>query len=211
MTIAEIYDQLGITPNLQEHMLRVTSVALFIQKHWIGEQLDPELLKTMLMLHDVGNIVKFDFDKYPEFLGDEIKRVDYWKDKQKETITKYGADDHDATVAMLEELRISSQISQRIYDMGYWNVKVISERNDWMLKVALYSDLRVGPMGILSMTDRVNDIHDRLAKYKNKPELIGYSQELEKQIQENMDAPVDRITDEDIETDRSLLQLELMP
>ncbi|MGB4965996.1 MAG: hypothetical protein WBO77_02725, partial [Microgenomates group bacterium] len=171
----------------------------------------PELLKTMLMLHDVGNIVKFDFDKYPEFLGDEIKRVDYWKDKQQETITKYGADDHDATVAMLEELRISSQISQRIYDMGYWNVKVISERNDWMLKVALYSDLRVGPMGILSMTDRVNDIHDRLAKYKNKPELIGYSQELEKQIQENMDAPVDRITDEDIETDRSLLQLELMP
>ncbi len=46
MTIAQIYDQLGITPNLQAHMLRVTSVALFIAQYWKGNELDPDLLTS---------------------------------------------------------------------------------------------------------------------------------------------------------------------
>lgn len=210
MTISQIYDQLGITPNLQAHMLHVTSVALYIQQHWKGNELNSDLLKTMLMFHDLGNIVKFDFDTYPEFLGDEIKRIDFWKAKQKKTIEKYGENDHDATVTMLEELHISQEICQKIYDMGYWNTKYVRDCDDWHLKVALYADLRVGPMGIIHLQERLDDIHVRLEKYRNKPELIGFAQELEKQVQEKMDVPVDRITDENIEIDQSLLQLELM-
>lgn len=46
MTIAQIYDQLGIAPNLQAHMLRVTSVGLFFAQHWKGNELDPDLLTS---------------------------------------------------------------------------------------------------------------------------------------------------------------------
>lgn len=197
MTIKDIYEKLGTPPNLQEHMLRVTSVSLYIAQHWQGSTLDTNILKTMLLLHDIGNIVKFDLKKYPEFLGEkEAKRVDYWVKRQSEAVKKYGKDDHDATVLMLEELKIPKGIQKRIYAMGYWDVENVIKSNDWYLKVALYSDLRVGPFGILTLQERLDDIHTRLAKYKERPELIEFAIELENQVQDNMDISVDSITDE---------------
>ena len=40
MKIKKIYSKLGITPNLAEHMMRVTSVALYIRDHWKGHEID---------------------------------------------------------------------------------------------------------------------------------------------------------------------------
>ena len=193
MTISEIYIKLGIPPNLQQHMLRVTSVSLFIANNWKESEFNIEILKTMLLLHDIGNIVRFDFEKHPEFLGDEVKRVDFWKKCQKENIVKYGSGDHEATASMLNELGISEEIKQKIYQMGYWNVEQVKNSKDWYLKVALYSDLRVGPFGILTLQERLDDIHTRIEKYKTKPELIGFAKELENQIQVNLDIPVSKI------------------
>jgi len=203
--ISEIYKTLGIPPNLQQHMLRVTSVALFIVKNWKGPELNPETLKTMLLLHDVGNIVRFDFEKHPEFLGDEVKRIDFWKKRQKENIVKYGTDDHEATVSMLNELGISEETKERIYQMGYWNVKEVKNSTDWYLKIALYADLRVGPFGILTLQERIDDIHTRIEKYKTKPELMGFSQELENQIQSNVCIPVSSIDNNSISINNDLL------
>ena len=205
MIISEIYKTLGIPPNLQQHMLRVTSVALFIVKNWKGPELNPETLKTMLLLHDVGNIVRFDFEKHPEFLGDEVKRIDFWKKRQKENIVKYGTDDHEATVSMLNELGISEETKERIYQMGYWNVKEVKNSTDWYLKIALYADLRVGPFGILTLQERIDDIHTRIEKYKTKPELMGFSQELENQIQSNVCIPVSSIDNNSISINNDLL------
>ena len=186
-------------------MLRVTSVALFIVKNWKGPELNPETLKTMLLLHDVGNIVRFDFEKHPEFLGDEVKRIDFWKKRQKENIVKYGTDDHEATVSMLNELGISEETKERIYQMGYWNVKEVKNSTDWYLKIALYADLRVGPFGILTLQERIDDIHTRIEKYKTKPELMGFSQELENQIQSNVCIPVSSIDNNSISINNDLL------
>lgn len=206
MQISDIYQKLGTPPNLQEHMLKVTSVSLYIATHWHGQTLDINLLKTMLLLHDIGNIVKFDLEKYPEFLGkEEVQRVDYWIKRQSEAIAKYGKDDHDATVLMLEELQITKNIQKRIYAMGYWDVENVVNSNDWYVKVALYSDLRVGPFGILSLQERLNDIHTRLPKYKERPELIEFAKDLESQIQENMDVSVDTITSDTASVSTDLL------
>lgn len=210
MTIKDIYEKLGTPPNLQEHMLRVTSVSMYIAEHWQGSTLERNILKTMLLLHDIGNIVKFDLEKYPEFLGEkEAKRVDYWVKRQSEAIDKYGKDDHDATVAMLEELHIPQDIQERIFAMGYWDVENVVKSEDWYLKVALYSDLRVGPFGILTLQERLDDIHSRLAKYKERPELIDFAKELEKQVQENMDVSVNTITDETAPINDNLLSHEI--
>ena len=206
MLISDIYAKLGIPPNLQQHMLRVTSVALFIAKNWQGTPLNTELLKTMLLLHDIGNIVRFDFEKHPEFLEDEIIRIDFWKKRQKDFISKYGNDDHEATVAILKELGVSEEIKQKIYQMGYWNVEKVKNSNDWYLKLALYSDLRVGPFVILPRQKRVDDIHARIEQYKNHLEFIGIAQELENQIQANLEISVSKINNNSIIVNENLLK-----
>lgn len=205
MNIAEIYEKLGISPNLQEHMLRVTSVSLYILQHWNGPEIQSNTLQSILLLHDVGNIVKFDLQKNPEFLGDEIKRIDYWTKRQAETVEKYGTDDHEATMAMLEELGIPDEIRQRIYGMSYWDVENVKNGSDWYLKIALYSDLRVGPFGILTLQERLDDLHTRLEKYRIRPELIGSAKELENHIKERLNISVDTISNETIFIDRNLL------
>jgi len=210
MKVQAIYKKLGTPPNLQEHMLRVASVGSYIFSHWQGPSLNLAFLHSTLLLHDIGNIVKFDLKKHPEFLGaSEIGRVDYWIQRQTEAATKYGKDDHEATVAMLNELGIPQNICQRIYGMGYWDIKNVMTSSDWHLKVALYSDLRVGPLGIVSLRERLTDIHSRLAKYKERPELIPMAEKIETQIQAHMDVSVDTINDEHVETNHDLLGYEV--
>ena len=107
MKLGEVYKKFGSPPNLQEHMLRVCGVTSYICEHWIGkEEFDWEKVRKISLLHDVGNIVKFDFDKYPQFLGDELKNIEYWRGTQKKIIEKYGNDDHDATKNMLLEIGV---------------------------------------------------------------------------------------------------------
>ena len=57
----------------------------------------------MALLHDLGNIVKFDLEKYPDFLGKEKPRLEYWKKVQKEVREKYGSDDHDVAIKCYEK------------------------------------------------------------------------------------------------------------
>lgn len=90
MAIQDIYSKFAIAPNLQRHMLTVTKLALFLCDHWQGPPIGKELLTKACLLHDLGNIVKFDLEKYPHFLEEEQGRVEYWKQKQKEIIAKYG-------------------------------------------------------------------------------------------------------------------------
>lgn len=76
----------------------------FIEGHWNNSQIkiDWNLVKKASLLHDLGNVVRFDFDKHPEFLGKEQVNVDHWKDIQKKVIGSYGSDDHEATERILK-------------------------------------------------------------------------------------------------------------
>jgi len=110
MKLLEVYKKFGSPPNLQEHMLRVCGVTTYIGKHWIGKEgVDWVRVKAISLLHDIGNVVKLDFEKYPQFLGEEIKNVDHWKAIQKEAVEKYGRDDHGATEKMLTELGVERE------------------------------------------------------------------------------------------------------
>ncbi len=210
MKVVDIYIRFKNPPNLQEHMLRVAKVGLFIHDHWIGENIDRELLKKVCLLHDVGNIVKFNIQKYPHFLGNEIKRADYWMEVQKEVIEKYGTDDHEVTGKMLTEAGINPEIIKTVLDMSYWNAPIISASDNWILKILLYSDLRVSPTGIITIKARLDDVHSRLAHYKGRMDLYEAGLAIEKQIAQKLNITVDDITNESIKRDDDdLLQTEL--
>lgn len=171
MTVQEIYIKLQNPPNLQNHMVQVAKVALFIYDHWNGDSLDKHLLLQTTLLHDVGNIVKFDIQKYPEYMGAEKSRIDYWMKVQKEIIDKYGADDHAVTEKMLSELKIDPIVIDNILSKSYSNTITIAKSDNWILKILLYADLRVSPTGVISLRERLDEVRERLEKYRDRIDL----------------------------------------
>lgn len=65
MLISQIYKNYNIPPGLQLHMYRVTGVAFIICNHF-NEGIDRNTILSTCFLHDMGNIIKFNFDLLPE-------------------------------------------------------------------------------------------------------------------------------------------------
>lgn len=207
MKLKEIYKNLGITPNLGNHMMDVAAVAGFIKDHWIGDSLDWDKLLKAVLVHDVGNIVRFDFEKHASFLGDEQKNVDYWKEVQKKVVGKYGTDDHAATEKMLREIGFSPEFVQIVADMSLEDAVGIAEGDNWYSKILLYSDMRVMPRGISTLMERLEDIRERLPKYSTRPDfeqLIKSCFDIEKQVGSKMNATLEKISAESIHANREL-------
>lgn len=212
MKIRDIYEKYHISPNLAVHMLRVTKVALFIADHWTGPPLNRAFLTKLCMLHDMGNIVKFDFDKYPQFLGKEIERVDHWKKVQKEMIQKYGKQEHEVTAVILEELGVDKRMIEITKES--WNpvMSQNAKKAPWEQKIFIYSDGRVGPGGVITLQERLEDLRTRYPEYKDTHHnviFINGCKSLEEQIQENMNISVSEISDKSIERNDDLLGTEI--
>jgi hypothetical protein len=205
--VLEIYKKFKVPPNLQEHLLRVTKVGLYISDKWVGK-IDPNIIKIAGLLHDIGNIVKFDFKTHPEFLGEEQSRVSYWIAAKDEIVKKYGADDHMATEAMLKEIGIDKRIVHLVLSKSFANSIKTKDSNNWELKVMYYADLRVGPYGVIPLKQRLDEVLGRLDKYKdlkNLNELISACYDLEKQIQKKVTFNLRSLNDQVIKDDNQKL------
>lgn len=214
MIIADIYKKFSVPPNLQEHMQKVYGVVAFIEQHWTGkEKIDWNLVKRAALLHDIGNIVRFDFDKHPEFLKEEQSRVDYWRDVQRGMVEKYGKDDHQATKKMLREVGGDEKLIKIIWEMRFGESVAINGSNSWPLKIILYADLRVLPQGIGTLEERLADIRQRLPKYASRPDfeyIVGACREIEKQAQKRVNVSLEQINKESLRMDsQSLLETEI--
>ena len=138
MTIEEIYSEFTIPPNLAEHMLTVAKVVFNIKEHWVGIEIDWNILVKSALLHGIGNIVKFKFDEGTELMGKEASNIDYWMEVQKKIIDKYGADDHVASDNMLKEIGVSEKILEIIQNKSFGRSIEISKAEDWYPKILLY-------------------------------------------------------------------------
>lgn len=142
-SINDIYERFKIMPSLQKHMKAVAAVGKLI----VSTQLNSDIKKeeddliAALLLHDLGNIVKFNL---------ETESADR-RTLQKETIAKYGLDDHEVTMKMIHELKVTDRVSFLISEMGFENLHYVLNSNDMSLKICLYADQRVAPYGIVSL------------------------------------------------------------
>jgi hypothetical protein len=185
MNALQIYDHFGTPPNLRIHMLTVAGLVRELQSHWNGPGLPWEDVIKAALLHDVGNVVKFDLDNFPELLGSEIDRKEYWHGQQQKLLAKYGADDHAATDRMLDELGIAEVIRSVIQKKSFGNAKEIAASDDWLPKILLYCDLRVLPGRVGTLTERVDEFKRRLKKYSERedfPELVDACRKIEGNI-----------------------------
>lgn len=188
LKITEIYKEYKIMPNLQMHQLRVAAVAKMICDS-MDIELDKDKVLKATLLHDMGNVIKFDLVQtqkifgYSDFETEEAKRV------QKEFIDKYGDNEHEATVKIIKEIGLSEDIMNMADENRFSCMCKHKEIDDIYMKIMHYADGRVGPHGILSYEDRMNDAGNRYKNHRinswqedERLKLVECGREIEKQI-----------------------------
>ena len=199
MTVLEIYDRYLIPANLRRHMLLVGGVSRIIVDHFDGG-LDGEVLVKTMLLHDMGNIIKFKFDNL-DLLDDEDKlRVNDLKAMKMRFIEKYGDDCDVATEIIIGELTGDDRLVGLCANSHGEQAHLFLGTNEWEKKASYYSDMRVGPFGVLSVNERFDDLEDRYGNNKGKIEQLKRFRaeclEIEEQLQSKTSLDLMRIDDE---------------
>ncbi len=206
MRISNIYKKFQIPPNLQLHMIRVASLALLIADSWKGGKLDLEVIVASCLLHDLGNILKFDFDNFPELLGGEQKNIEYWRKVKKDMQKKYGFDEDIATRKMIRKLSINDKVKFIVENWGFKNFKRIYESNNLEWKICVYSDHRISPNGIVSLEENLREKRKRYSLNKKNAShlskdfemLLQSAQKIEEFIANNWIQNLHKITNSDL-------------
>ena len=143
--------------NLQLHQLRVTAVAKIMCDN-LTVPVDTENVVRAALLHDMGNIIKFNLAVFPESLEPEGR--DYWEGVKKEYIEKYGTNEHEASIQIVRAITSDERITALVatIDFGH-NDRHLSD--DIGMKIAGYSDTRVCPFGVASLAQREEDGRQR--------------------------------------------------
>jgi len=191
MTIQQIYKKYRITPSLQLHQYRVAAVAKYLSDKIKQANDQQKEIVMACLLHDMGNIIKFNMDLFPEFFLPE--GVEYWKKVKEDFVNKYGSDEHVATIEIAKEVLNSprhaefvsasgeEKIPKRVRDdgidthrvielidaIGFSNARRNAEGSDFGWKIAAYSDMRVEPYGVTTLESRLADGNKRFKL--NKP------------------------------------------
>lgn len=170
LSIREIYSRFRIPPNLQMHMMRVAAVGALVCDNWKGPAISKEEIVAALLIHDLANIVKFNLDS-PQSTAlpqGELGRIEFWKAVKADVIKRYGADDHAATLKMVEEVGAPDKLKTLLDDLGKVEDGAADPAgfDDWPLKICLYSDMRVGLNGVVSIEQRIADL---LHRYRGTP------------------------------------------
>ncbi|MDA1316977.1 MAG: HD domain-containing protein [bacterium] len=199
-------------PSLQLHQLRVAGVAQIICEN-IDVQVDSSPIIMACLLHDMGNIIKFKLDLFPEFL--EPEGLDYWKKVKKDFHSTYGDDEHVATMSIVKGSvplwRDRPYKKQRVLELieaiGFSNAKLNYESTDFGNKIAAYADTRVKPHGVTSMKERLADGRARFklntsVRQEDEgffEEMAGYLKKIEDQIFSHMPFKPSEITEKAVQ------------
>lgn len=180
MTIQSFYEKCQVPSNLQRHMYMVAAVGAHIADHWDRpNELDRARIIKGLLLHDTGNIIKFDFSR-PDILGEaERNDLEKWKRIQAEFTQQYGNEDV-ATHALARLSGADEKVLEILDAVGSSKLQKALETKDWNKKIACYSDFRIGPFGVLTANERFDDI---VARYRGRGHAMSDVEETERRRQ----------------------------
>jgi hypothetical protein len=175
MTIAEVYTHYRTPSNLQEHLYRVTAVGLTIVRALSDTcPMNERLITSTLLLHDMGNILKFDLSSTTSgFSETERARLQTLQDEYR---SLYGKNEHEATIAIAHELNMSSDVIDLLERASSDKMHAIVHERDWPAMLAVYADMRVSPSGIVSVNERMDDL---LERYKRRAHPLSLSDMIE--------------------------------
>jgi hypothetical protein len=201
MNILKIYDNYSLPQNLQEHQLRVAALGSIICNHLIEVKVDQSLIVRCLLLHDMGNILKYDFSKTMLFSEKDQNKINFYKLKQTEFKNKYGSKTDEATLRIIKEITTDKRVFTLCKNSHWESANKFVNTNHWDRKIACYSDMRVGPHGVLNLKDRFRDlIMRRLDKNNKLMILCQYGITLENNLQKQTDIDITNLNDASLET-----------
>lgn len=193
MNILELYDRYKIPRNLQEHQIKVAALSFLIAKKLNIKENEYVSLILSLLLHDMGNILKFNFEIYPDLFDSDSKK--YWLSVQKEYREKYGSDINKATLEIVKEIfkekkYIKFKLNDLLYEVkvedifeilesiGFSKVEATLKNKNILVKIATYSDMRVGIYGVLPLTERVEEGRKRYMKNFVNKKYVDFDKNL---------------------------------
>ncbi|MDP3646345.1 MAG: HD domain-containing protein [bacterium] len=172
-TPREIYLAYKIMPNLQLHQLRVAAVGKLICDNFL-KPIDAQSVILAGLFHDMGNIIKSDFAQLSEFIKPE--GAEYWESVKAEFIKTYGDSAHNANVAIAKEIGVNDGVVALINGVSFANMDTIVEGDSYEQKICEYADTRVGPFGVLSQIERLDEARQRsIARGKNYYSEDGFN------------------------------------
>ncbi len=212
MTIQKIYQQYRIMPTLAQHQLRVAGVIDLVCEG-IQTEIDRKSLVLTGLLHDMGNIIKFDFDnELSKKILTESERSK-WSQVQQEFFDKYGNDEHVATIEIMSELNVDPKVIELVNSIGFRNIPSIVENNDVHKMVAEYGDLRVDPFGVVTLDKRLEDLAKRYSHHYSTPADVArrekhfdFARQMEQILIENSESDPSQITDSQVNGRISVLK-----
>ncbi len=196
--VTEIYEKYKIMPSLQMHMLRVAAVATVICDNF-NEPIDREAIILGSLFHDMGNIIKSDLNKFPQFI--EPEGLAYWQEVKDEYLAKYGKDEVTASAMIMQELGVLPHAIEICNQNQFTRLCEHALSNDLEVKIVHYSDGRVDPHGVKSYKERMEEARIRYQQQNQKWEddrqrLVDCGLEIEKQIFAKCSIKPEDITDE---------------
>lgn len=205
MLTQQIFDHFQIPTGLQQHMYTVATIGKHICDHWIGEELKTHETTAALLLHDLGNLIKFDLSPGATIYDPSLNSEE-WRYTQRKMVETYGPDAHQATVKMAQEITTNQTIINLIDSMDATDLAETLNKT-WEEKICEYADLRVTPFGITSLEARLDDIHQRYKAHQQKwadEELLKQNKiigkKIEQQLQNNTDQDILTIPAEKLST-----------
>ena len=210
MTITQIYERYRLMPNLQLHQLRVAGVAKVITDN-STETINKTAIISACLLHDMGNIIKFDLELFPDFL--EPAGLEYWQQIQEEFLDTYGKNEHHATMQIAEEIGASPETLHLIDQIGFAKAQQNYESDSLATKICAYSDMRVTPQGIVPLQRRLDDLEQRYyQRYpsdedkEKRQQSRQYLQKIEEQIFTRSQITSEYVTDQTVEAELAVLK-----
>lgn len=199
--IRDIYSEYKIMPNLQMHQYRVAAVAKQICDS-LTIPVEEHAVITACLLHDMGNIIKFDLNYFPEF--NKPEGTEYWQSVKDHFVAKYGHDEHHATLEIVEELGFPKPITNLIDAIDHTYLENNKDTMSLEEKICIYVDNRVDPHKVVSIHERGEEGRNRYKNHKNRIEeeshllFMKNLEDLEKLIFSHSNIKADAINDESV-------------
>ena len=181
MRAEELYDTYGLSPLLKQHMYYVAAVADILTENWNNPEipLDKELIMQASLTHDMGNMVKFSFKRFGHTLSEGTEQ--WYKDSQDlhkhlHTLNGSSKEDDYANIVIAGQLGASDELFDLIQNWSWENFTPEEMQPDsinfnsmtagdivglYTRVVASYCDSRAAPYGVVSLSERAEDLVER--------------------------------------------------
>lgn len=181
-------------------MLRVAAIGKSVVENWKNEG-DVDKVLTTCLLHDMGNIVKFDLSEGADRAKfGEVKNLEHWRSVQTKYRDKYGNSAHDATIGILNDAGLGEYIKyieeeEKLYFAEAREKEL--EKASLPAIILLYADCRVIPSGIVSYRERITDLMERYGGVRS-PSWLAWTYWFDAWIQDQVKIDLQTLSEESL-------------